>query len=96
MYMMVNYIKKIIILVLVLLVRGDIQMFLGGCQEAKLLSQLASELSEALGFASQGFEAMAVPWVALTDSSDPFGARKLLSWAAVFYVLAPLGSFYSL
>ena len=70
-------------------------MFPGGCQEAKLLSQLASELSEALGFASQGFEAMAVPWVALTDPSDPFGARKLLSWAAVFYVLALLGSLYS-
>ena len=31
-----------------------------------------------------------MPLVALTDPSDPFGGSKLLSWAAVFYVLAQL------
>lgn len=60
------------------------------CQ-AVLLGQLAKELSHTLGFSKEkDFHLQSMPLVALTDPSNPFGSKQMLSWAAVFYFLALL------
>lgn len=60
-------------------------------EEAVLLGQLAKELSQTLGFSKEkDFHLQSIPLVALTDPSNPFGSKQMLSWAAVFYFLALL------
>ncbi|CAK9108412.1 unnamed protein product [Durusdinium trenchii] len=59
--------------------------------EAALLGKLAKEMSHTLGFSKQdGFHLQSMPLVALTDPSDPFGSKRMLSWAVLFYFLALL------
>eukprot|EP00913_Durusdinium_trenchii_P022479 g21116.t1 len=59
--------------------------------EAALLGNFFEEMSHTLGFSKQdGFHLQSMPLVALTDPSDPFGSKRMLSWAVLFYFLALL------
>eukprot|EP00435_Cladocopium_sp_Y103_P059131 s1150_g21.t1 len=51
----------------------------------------SEELSHTLGFSKEkDFHLQSMPLVALTDPSNPFGSKQMLTWAAVFYFLALL------
>lgn len=53
-------------------------------EEAVLLGQLAKELSHTLGFSKEkDFHLQSMPLVALTDPSNPFGSKQMLSWVTL-------------